>query len=408
MNKCGKTALDIKTYFAGLDQPTHPNVISFDVPWHGYRFYMAYTPYPYGNGFEENPCVAASNDLIHWEKPSDLINPIATSEELACDELKDSHLLYREDLDRLEMWYLGRIHGTLAEGSPLRCLRKVSADGRTWSDYEIMYTFSGFNLVSQSVIYDGAYRFWGIRHTKEDTGLYFMCSEDGVQWSGLTKCDVPDAALTDMWHGTVIFAEGQYHFVWVGHSGKHRNQIYYANSYDGCSFTVASVIVDNDAGWDYLYRPCLLWERNRWYCYYGAIRCDGKWLISMSGGESLNHLTGITPADLGEIHQPAEALVASSAKLRAKRYAKDIMKLFTPRLLVCLPFLTILRFCHVSPLMIWAVAVFFSAVYSAVLIEPKRMIRRGVVMGTVNACISVFVYEICAQILKIIVDLFAV
>lgn len=76
MGTCGSTALDIKTYFAGRNQPTHPNVISFDTPWHGYRYYMAYTPYPYQNGFEENPCLAASNDLIHWETPAGLYNPL--------------------------------------------------------------------------------------------------------------------------------------------------------------------------------------------------------------------------------------------------------------------------------------------------------------------------------------------
>lgn len=408
MGKCGKVALDIITYFAGLDQPTHPNVISFDVPWHGYRYYMAYTPYPYGNGFEENPCIAASNDLIHWDKPSGLVNPIATSEEIVCDELKDSHLLYREDLDRLEMWYLGRINGTLAEGSPLHCLRKVSTDGLTWSDYEIMYTFSEFNLVSQSVIYDGAYRFWGIRHTKEDTGLYFMRSNDGVHWSALKKCDVPDAALTDMWHGTVIYADKQYHFAWVGNSGKHRDRIYYSNSDDGCCFTIPSVIVVNDAGWDFLYRPCLLKEGSQWYCYYGAIRCDGKWLISMSQGESLECLTGITTADLGVIRQPIEALIASSLKLRMKRYAKDVMKLFTPRLLLCLPLLIVLCFLRLSPLMVWLIAIICGCIGSIVLIEPKRTIRRSIVMGTVNACISVFLFEIYLQILQIIAHLFAI
>ena len=55
---------------------------------------MAYTTYPYGIGSEENPCLAASNDLIHWEKPEGLINPIACCEEVECDELKDTHLLY--------------------------------------------------------------------------------------------------------------------------------------------------------------------------------------------------------------------------------------------------------------------------------------------------------------------------
>ena len=396
MGKCGNVALDIRTYFAGLNQPTHPNVISFDTPWHGYRYYMAYTPYPYGNGFEENPCIAASNDLIHWEKPAGVINPIATSEELACDELKDSHLLYRKDLDRLELWYLGRIDSTLAKGGQLHCLRKVSADGRSWSGYEVMYSFSEFNLVSESVIYDGAYLFWGIRHSKEDTGLYFMRSEDGIHWSEPEKCGIPDAVLTDMWHGTVIFQEGRYHFVWVGNSGKARSKIYYSSSADGIRFSAPRVIVENDAGWEFLYRPCLLKDKDQWYCYYGVIRCDGKWLISMSRGGSLQNLTGVTPEELGKTSQ---LLIASDVKMRMRRWIKDTANLFTPRLMILTPLLILLRFLQFSPLTVWFLSIICGTVCAFVLFDPKRAIRRGILMGTAAACVAAFLAEIAAQIL---------
>lgn len=400
MKSCGTTALDIKTYFAGLNQVTHPNVISFDKLWHGYRYYMAYTPYPYGNGYEENPCIAASNDLIHWETPYGAINPIATCEELVCDELKDSHLLYREDLDRLEMWYLGRINGTMREGSPLRCLRKVSADGRTWSDYEVMFTFRDFNLVSQSVIYDGAYLYWGIRNTQDDTGLYFMSSEDGIHWSDMIKCDVPDAALTDMWHGTVIFVDNQYHFVWVGNSQKHRDRIYYACSDNRISFSQPSVIIENDSGWAFLYRPCLIKENELWYCYYGTVRCDGKWLISMSKGESLYHLKGITTADLGIIYQNIEALIATNSKLYLKQNAKHIMGCFAPRMLLLLPLTLVLRCFQLSAPMIWLASVVCCSIYTLAWRGRKTMIQRGLVMGTVNACICAFIAELLAAFIQ--------
>lgn len=398
MGKCGNTALDIRTYYAGLNQPTHPNILAFDAPWHGYRYYMGYTPYPFASGYEENPCVAASNDLIHWEKPEGLRNPIATSEELGCDELKDSHLLYRADLDRLEMWYLGRIDSTLAEGGQLHCLRMVSADGRSWSDYEIMYSFREYNLVSESVIYDGEYRFWGIRHTKEDTGLYFMRSADGVHWTEPVKCEVPDAEATDMWHGTVIHQEGAYHFVWVGYSGAARSRIHYAHSTDGLCFSEPRVIVENDAGWEYLYRPCLLKDGGQWYCYYGVIRSDGKWMLSLSRGKTLQDLTGITTADLGTTAQPLAELIADSPGLRLRRYKKEIRSLFTPRLMILLPLLCILRLLHISPLSSWLLAWACGTGYSCIVSGPKRAVLRGLFMGTVSACIVAFLCEILSQL----------
>ena len=73
--------LNIETYLDGKNQPTHPSVISFSEPWNGYRYWMAYTPYPYANGSEENPSICASNDMLYWETPEGLANPIATNEE---------------------------------------------------------------------------------------------------------------------------------------------------------------------------------------------------------------------------------------------------------------------------------------------------------------------------------------
>jgi len=109
----GHISLYIETYLAGKNQLTHPNVIKFDKPWHGYKYWMGYTPYPNADGEEENPSIAASNDMYKWETPKNLANPIADNEETGCNELKDSQLIYRDDLDRLEMWYLGRISKNL-------------------------------------------------------------------------------------------------------------------------------------------------------------------------------------------------------------------------------------------------------------------------------------------------------
>ncbi len=37
---------------------------------------MAYTPYPLGDTDAENPCIAASDDGLHWYAPAN-INPLA-------------------------------------------------------------------------------------------------------------------------------------------------------------------------------------------------------------------------------------------------------------------------------------------------------------------------------------------
>lgn len=42
--------LNIETYLAGKNQPTHPSVVTFKNAWNGYKYWMAYSPFPYANG----------------------------------------------------------------------------------------------------------------------------------------------------------------------------------------------------------------------------------------------------------------------------------------------------------------------------------------------------------------------
>lgn len=120
----GSAALDIRTYLDGKNQPTHPSVVDMGRAWNGWRYWMAYSPYPNANGAEENPCIAVSNDMLNWATPEGLYNPIAFNESTACDELKDPHILYNEDRDILEVWYLGRIDSTIESGGTLQLFRK--------------------------------------------------------------------------------------------------------------------------------------------------------------------------------------------------------------------------------------------------------------------------------------------
>ena len=65
----------IPTY-DGSDQSTHPSVLRFDAPWHGYLYWMAMTPYPYNNDGLEDPSILVSNDAQTWIVPEGLTNPL--------------------------------------------------------------------------------------------------------------------------------------------------------------------------------------------------------------------------------------------------------------------------------------------------------------------------------------------
>ncbi|MHB1414314.1 MAG: hypothetical protein ACYC1C_03610 [Chloroflexota bacterium] len=71
----------IPTY-DGSGECTHPSVVDAAAtvggPWHGYRYWMAFTPYP-NNRWRfrlENPSIVASHDGIQWVVPVGVKNPL--------------------------------------------------------------------------------------------------------------------------------------------------------------------------------------------------------------------------------------------------------------------------------------------------------------------------------------------
>ena len=238
----GSVRLNVETYLAGMNQPTHPSVYRFDEPWNGYQYWMAYSPYPEANGEEENPCIAVSNDLLYWETPDMLSNPIADNEETGCNELKDPHLVYREDEDRLEVWYLGRLSQKLGgDGSSLLLMRKYSTDGVSWSDYEIM---SDTQYLSPSIIWNGnEYQMWSIGYDLYDTTgtICYQVSKDGHNWSDPKLCSVGMKNTDiDIWHGSVTFYNDVYYLSYIDNTDK--QEVYCCTSLNGSEFCQAKLL----------------------------------------------------------------------------------------------------------------------------------------------------------------------
>ena len=96
------TALNIKTYEGGKNQPTHPKVLYFKNGWNGHKYWMCYTHYPNNNNNEENPCITYSDDGYNWSEVG-IANPI--DRPVSKNFFSDPHLVYREDTDTVECWY---------------------------------------------------------------------------------------------------------------------------------------------------------------------------------------------------------------------------------------------------------------------------------------------------------------
>src|SRR5690625_4256142 len=57
--------IPINTY-DGSGQATHPDVLYFENGWGGYKYWMAYTPYPFSDDSLENTSITYSNDGVNW------------------------------------------------------------------------------------------------------------------------------------------------------------------------------------------------------------------------------------------------------------------------------------------------------------------------------------------------------
>lgn len=332
----GSAVLNIGTYIDGKNQPTHPSVVDMGEKWNGFRYWMAYSPYPNADGAEENPCIGASNDMLHWTTPNGLYNPIAFNEETACDELKDPHVVYNNDLNRLEVWYLGRINSTIKSGGNLLLFRKVSADGIHWSEYEVIRTLDGY--LSPSIAYSGGkYQLWAIQASTGDSGgaLTYSESIDGKDWLPFVNCTFDGTPeLQKVWHGAVS-CDNLYRFVFIEDSGKSK-KILYTESADATTWQEPRTIIQKKNFWAAFYRPCILYSNSNFYCIYGVITRDNEWYLSMSIGASPDGLRGISSQELGVSEINSSIFAKHSATQAAKNVYHFVQSLCRPELaLIC-------------------------------------------------------------------------
>ena len=147
--------INLKNYL-GNTENIHPKVLYFEKGWRGYKFWMAYTPYPRGQVKHENPCIAVSQDGINWTTPKGL-KEIPLDPQYENGYNSDTHLVYRKDLDIIECWY--RPYNTKIKKNSIN--RRVSHDGINWQSKEVLIGFDGVQMLSPAIEFDdNKYKIW--------------------------------------------------------------------------------------------------------------------------------------------------------------------------------------------------------------------------------------------------------
>jgi hypothetical protein len=137
----------IRTY-EGSGEAAHPDVVFFTDGWRGWRYWMAVTPLPYGNGQaaerSENPSIYVSNNGRYWTMPSGLVNPVARPHPDRA--LSDPDLYFDSAGNALSLAY--REAGLPGDA----ILRVTSRDGIRWTAPETLFVGAANSSLSPSVV----------------------------------------------------------------------------------------------------------------------------------------------------------------------------------------------------------------------------------------------------------------
>ena len=318
--------LFIETYFDGGNQPVHVKVIELDTPLNGYKYWMAYTPYPYAADGAENPSVACSKDLIKWETPEGLTNPIDTPNTQEHDRYhSDTHILFNKDTAKLEVWY------RTVNGNGVRIYRKTSSDGITWSNRELLKDYPTEKIINAGcvcpvVIYEnGKYNIWiyDINNT-EGLGTVVIKYEtsDATNWGTPRKCN----GITRVWHFDIVKHNGEYIF----YSDIRSKSQYLFTSADGLEWgNEITIMQDDEKKYGNFYRSSLLFTNNKWYFFYCFKNTDSSWgtSLSISQNEDYNTLKGIDESYLTKMAKiTAKSSHAKPGTIVWDKYSNVLMK----------------------------------------------------------------------------------
>lgn len=185
----------------GLTGGTHPSVKYFPNGWNGYKFWLAYTPYP--GVAKENPVIVVSQDGRNWATPEGLTNPLAGQPSTGYNS--DTELIYTPSRKLRCYW---RWYTETSTPSTLRY--KESDDGVNWGPTIDCVIPSGVDPLSPCIYVDrdSNYTLWvGAGYRGK---MRRLTSTDGITWGGETDCITNIDGYGYHWHPMVWKEMGVY------------------------------------------------------------------------------------------------------------------------------------------------------------------------------------------------------
>jgi hypothetical protein len=272
----------------------HPSVVFFESGWCGFRYWMAYTPYPNSDAELENPCVAASNDGLSWIAVG--AQPLVPSPPgLAFNS--DTDLVYDAVGNRLALLF--RDNG-VPGSSDMRLRVMVSEDGRNWTDPVTIYSggnvggAASTDILSPSLVWNPTAARWEIfgingRDTGNTWPLVQITSPSLLSgWTtSLTQLTMAPLLGRKWWHGQIRRLSGggyvglmQDNANVVGGGGN----LHAVYSADGTTFATRLLEDVSVTGANGHYRPSFVVRQDsasrEWVCHAFASRLNTSGILT--------------------------------------------------------------------------------------------------------------------------------
>jgi hypothetical protein len=251
----------IPTY-DGSGQSLHPSVLFFPNGWRGWRFVMAYTPYPFLDPSFENPSIAVSQDGLTWVTPTGTVNPLLAGAGRSI-AMSDPDLLYLPDSDQVEL--CARQYNVAISGEQILC--ETSGDLVRWSPPTLVLRGSGGDHISPTFVLDPTvgWRAWFVRGACGDSTSTVLTATAGDTTSVATDLAQPGTVI---WHIQVRRFLGAFWALYTAYRlpspyGCTNGDLFLARSTDGIHWTTsptALLVHHNSTLPNGLYRSSLVYD----------------------------------------------------------------------------------------------------------------------------------------------------
>lgn len=248
----------------------HPSLVVSLERFGGYKYWLAFTPYPSTQSAFENPCVVASNDLITWAQPAP--NPITPQPAGGTNYNADTHLFMSADGATMYLAYRERVIG-----AQNRVMIRSTTDGRTWTearaiiggtqgsqDYaspSIWWNGTGWTMISHNIEASSP---WPVQRTVSSTADLFGA------WGSPVDVTVAPLDGRAWWHSSFArLASGQVVGLLhdnAGSAGSAGNLFWAVSGDDGATCQVSAPVTFSGGN---RYRSCFALEGNTMHMLTG-------------------------------------------------------------------------------------------------------------------------------------------